>query len=86
VSSAAILTLHSRQFGFKHGYNTQSNILSVQAAIEQDACNRIITDYMEAYDNPRWSLLVQKLQRDGLPPMLLRSLSMLCSERCIQCL
>jgi len=60
------------QFGFKRGYDTQSNILCVEAAREQGACNRIITDYMEAYDSPRWSLLTQKLQCYGLPPILPR--------------
>jgi len=66
------ITLHPCQFGFKRGYDTQSDILCVEAAKEQGACNRIITDYMEAYDSPRWSLLVQKLQRYGLSPMLLK--------------
>jgi len=51
------IILHPCQFGFKRGYDTQSNILCVEAAREQGACNRIITDYMEAYDSPRWSLL-----------------------------
>jgi len=66
------ITLHPYQFGFKRGYDAQSNILSVEAAREQGACNRIITDYMEAYGSPRWSLLTQKLQRYGLPPMSLK--------------
>jgi len=31
------------------GYHTQSNILCVEAAREQGAYNRIITDYMDTY-------------------------------------
>jgi len=53
------IVLLSDQFGFKRGYDTQSNIVSVEAAREEGACNRIITDCMEAYDSPRWSLLTQ---------------------------
>lgn len=66
------IKLHPCQFGFKRGYDTQSNVLCVEAARKQGACNPIITDYMEAYDTPKWNLLTQKLQRYGLPPMLLR--------------
>jgi len=60
------------QFGFERGYDTQSDLLCVEAAREQGACNRIITDYMEAYDGLRWSLLAQKLRRRGSAPMLVR--------------
>jgi len=66
------ITLHPFQVGFKRGYDTEWEFLSVEAAREQGACNRIITDYIEAYDSPRWSLLNQKLHRCGLPPMLLK--------------
>jgi len=41
------------QFGFERGFDTQSKIPTVEAAREQEACKRIITDYKEAYDTLR---------------------------------
>jgi len=66
------ISLHLCQFGFNSGHDTQSNVRCVEVAREEGACNRVITDYLEAYDSPRWSLLNQKLLPYGLPPMLLK--------------
>jgi len=69
--------LHSHQFGFKRGYDTITNLLTVDAAREDGMINRTVTDYQEAYDSPSWRILQRKLAAKNLPIMLIRLISRL---------
>jgi hypothetical protein len=68
----SIVHLHPCQFGFKKGFDTQTNILTVEAARENGTRNRIVTDYKEAYDSPRWKQIQQKLTQYGVTPILVK--------------
>jgi hypothetical protein len=69
--------LHPHQVAFKHGYDTTTNLLTVDAAREDGVFNRIVTDYKEAYDSPVWKVLLRKLTAQGLPIMVVRLISKL---------
>ena len=73
VQSSGQMTYSSIQAGFRSGYSTLSNVLTLHHQIESDAGSHIVfLDFASAFDRVEWPYLYKELLRQGMHPLVLQ--------------
>jgi len=61
------------QAGFRSGYSTLTNVLTLHHLIEADAAQHIVfLDFASAFDRVGWPYLQQELQEQGMNPLVVQ--------------
>ena len=72
VSSSGTLTYSGIQAGFRSGYSTLTNVLTLHHLIEADAARHIaFLDFASAFDKVGWIYLEKELKQQGMNPLVL---------------
>jgi len=67
------MSYSSIQGGFRSGYSTLKNVLTLHHQIESDAGSHIVfPDFASAFDHVQWHYLPQELKKQGINPLVLQ--------------
>jgi len=73
VSASGNMSYSGIQAGFRSGYSTLTNVLTLHHLIEADAARHIVfLDFASAFDRVGWTYLQQELQEQGMNPLVLQ--------------
>ena len=73
VKSSGRMTYSSVQAGFRSGYSTLTNVLTLHHQIESDAGSHIVfLDFASAFDRVQWSYLRKELEKQDVNPLVLQ--------------
>jgi len=73
VRTSGNLAYSGIQAGFRSGYSTITNILTLHHLIESDGGSHIVfLDFASAFDRVQWSYLRIELEKQGINPLVLQ--------------
>jgi len=75
ISASGHMAYSGIQAGFRSGYSTLTNLLTLHYLIEADAARRIVfLDFASTFDRVSWPYLQQELKEQGINPLVLQLL------------
>ena len=73
LRSSGNMSYSPTQAGFRSGYSTLTNILTLHHQIDSDAGSHIVfLDFASAFDRVQWLYLKKELQRQGMYPLVIQ--------------
>ena len=73
VRSSGNMSYSPTQAGFRSGYSTLTNVLTLHHQIESDAGSHIVfLDFASAFDRVQWLYLQKELQKQGMHPLVIQ--------------